>query len=246
MVQEMRKILIIKVGRTLPALLTRRGDFEDWILSGMGVKREQTIVVEVINGHKLPDYQDISGIVITGSHSMVTEHRDWSEYAAKWLPQAVERRIPTLGICYGHQLLAYSLGGKVASNPKGREFGTVEVRLNGMAQEDLLLQGLDNPIKVHVCHTQSVINLPSGAKLLASSDRDRNQAFVIGDQVWGVQFHPEFDAEIVGEYINYYRKLLSEEGIDPDETLNNVSDTAYGPEILARFYKIIKEHERTT
>ena len=237
----MRKILIVKVGSTLPSLLARRGDFDDWILTGMGIEREQANVVEVNTGGMLPDYADISGVVITGSHSMVTEHRDWSEYTAKWLPGAVERQIPTLGICYGHQLLAYSLGGNVADNPKGREFGTVEVRLNGVARNDLLLQGLDSPIKVHVCHTQSVLALPPTAKLLASSKRDLHQAFVVGDCVWGVQFHPEFDAEIVGEYINTYRHSLLEEGIDTDEALNKVSDTAYGPEILSRFYRIVKD-----
>jgi len=212
-------------------------------LSGLGVEKEQTSVVEVINGCKLPDYKEICGVVITGSHSMVTEHKDWSEYAANWLPGAVERQIPTLGICYGHQLLAYSLGGKVADNPKGWEFGTVQVNLNSIAQNDLLLQDLDNPIKVHACHTQSVLDLPPDARALASSELDRNQAFVVGERAWGVQFHPEFDAEIISEYVNHYRKELSQEGIDPDETLNNVSDSAYGPQILAKFYHLIEKHE---
>lgn len=243
MVVEMRRILIIKVGRTLPSLITRRHDFEDWVISGMGAAREQVKIVEVNNGGTLPNYNEISGIVITGSHNMVTERLNWSEYAAKWLPGAVERQIPTLGICYGHQLLAYSLGGRVANNPKGREYGTVEVRLNDLAQNDLLLGGLGKHIMVHVCHTQSVIKLPQGAKVLAENDMDRHQAFVVGDRVWGTQFHPEFDAEIVANYINHYRELLLKGGLDPDGCLKRVADTQYGSLILTRFYKIIEDSE---
>ena len=69
---------------------------------------------------------------------MVTQHLQWSERIAEWLPEAAERQIPTLGICYGHQLLAYALGGKAGNNPQGPEFGTVDVHLTKKAQNDLL------------------------------------------------------------------------------------------------------------
>ena len=59
---------------------------------------------------------------------MVTEHREWTECAAWWLRGAVERKIPTLGICYGHQLLAYALGGEVGDNPNGLEAGSEKIR----------------------------------------------------------------------------------------------------------------------
>ena len=243
MVCKMRPLLIIKVGRTLPAIAAKRHDFEDWIISGMEIPREQVKVVEVNTGIKLPHYDEISGVVITGSHNMVTEQLGWSEYTAEWLPGAVERDIPTLGICYGHQLLAYSLGGKVADNPNGRECGTVEVTLNDLARNDLLLGDMEKRIRVHVFHTQSVVQLPPGARVLAESGMDRHQAFVVGERVWGTQFHPEFDAEIVVNYINHYRELLLQGGVDPEGRLKLVSDTPFGALILRRFYKIVKDSE---
>lgn len=115
----MGQILIVKVGSTLPSLLSKRRDFERWILSGMQVHSGRAVIADVCDGAPLPGYDEMSGVVITGSHAMVTEHQDWSERAATWLPGAVERGVPTLGVCYGHQLLAYALGGEVfETHPK--------------------------------------------------------------------------------------------------------------------------------
>jgi GMP synthase (glutamine-hydrolysing) len=143
----MEKILIIKAGSTMPSLAARRGDFEDWILAGMGVDIKRTAIVDVRNGASLPPYKHISGVVITGSHAMVTEHRDWSERTALWLRGAFERKIPTLGICYGHHLLAYALGGEVGDFSNGLEAGTVDVHLNRAVQDDPLFAGFPSPMQ---------------------------------------------------------------------------------------------------
>lgn len=235
----MPRILIIKVGSTFPALAAKKGDFENWIQSGLGVGDGDRIVVDVRKGALLPDYNSISGVVITGSHAMVTEHRDWSEGTGAWLSGAVERKLPILGICYGHQLLAHALGGKVGNNPNGWEFGTVEVHLTATAQKDALLGGLPPSIRVHVTHTQSVLHLPRGARRLASSKKDRNQAFVVGDCAWGVQFHPEFDAGIVREYIHHGREELLRQGQDPEKLAARSIDTACGTGLLKRFAAIV-------
>lgn len=219
----------------MPSLALSKGDFEDWILAGLNIGSEQHLVLDVRDGSPLPSFDTIAGIVVTGSHSMVTEHLDWSERAAGWLARGVESGIPVLGICYGHQLLAYAMGGEVRDNPEGREFGTVDVHLEDDAQNDALLGGFNSPIKVHVSHTQSVVRLPDRARRLAHSDRDRNQAFVMGDCAWGVQFHPEFDATVARTYIESYREILKEEGQDPEALLESSVDTPYGSAILERF-----------
>ncbi len=169
---------------------------------------------------------------------MVTEHQDWSERTARWLAAAVEKGIPILGICYGHQLLAYALGGEVGDNPKGREFGTIEVHVTDSAREDALLGGLPTPITVHVSHTQSVLRLPAQARRLAYSERESNQAFAIGACAWGVQFHPEFDAAIVREYVHSHRDELSAEGQDPTALIAHTKDTPHGAAILERFASV--------
>lgn len=239
----MGNVVIIKTGSTFPALAAKKGDFEDWIIAGMEINREDTIVVNVTKHSPFPDYLDIAGVVITGSHAMVTEHHAWSERTATWLRTVVHRSIPVLGICYGHQLLAYALGGTIGNNPNGREFGTVDVYLNAAAQQDPLLSTLPEIIQVHVSHTQSVLRLPPDAHVLASSKMDQHQAFVFGNCAWGVQFHPEFDAEIVRECIKTEQQVLREQGSDPEDLLQNCQDTPYGALLLQRFREIIKSNE---
>lgn len=234
----MDKILIIKTGSTMPALAARKGDFEDWILRGLGSGPGRAQVVDVCGGAPLPPPAEVSGVVVTGSHAMVTEHQAWSERAAAWLRGAVEAGTPLLGICYGHQLLAYALGGEVGDNPRGREYGTVEVRLTEAARGDALLGGLESPLRVHVGHVQTVLRLPAGATLLASSGADAHQAFVVGERAWGVQFHPEFDAQVTRAYLEANRRALAEEGQDPAALLAASGDTPYGGQILRRFAQL--------
>ena len=236
----MRKPLIIKTGTTLPELLASKGDFEDWILAGMGLSREQVTIVDVEKGEPLPDFQTVAGVVITGSHAMVTDHHAWSERTAVWLRSAVEQHIPTLGICYGHQLLAYALGGEVDDNLSGAEAGSVEVRLTENGHQDRLLGELGNPIIVQLSHIQSVSRLPPSAKLLASSALDPHLAFAAHGCAWGIQFHPEFDAEITRAYIRYDAPWLQKAGRDPVILSNQCTETPLGALILRRFASMTK------
>jgi len=236
--EMMPGILVMKTGTTLPSLLARQGDFEDWVISGLDVPPDRVLVVDVQAGAMLPEPGGVAGVVITGSHAMVTDHEPWSERAAAWLRRAVARQTPVLGICYGHQLLAYALGGKVGNNPHGTETGTVDVYLNEAGYADRLLGGLANPLRMQVSHQQTVLRLPPGARRLAWSDRDAQQALRVGDSAWGVQFHPEFNAAAARAYAQDEQELLRAEGQDPAWINAQIEETSYGRAILKRFAQI--------
>lgn len=235
------RILIIKTGAAKPPIAARWGDFEDWILAGMQVGRDRAMIVDVRNGGILPSHGNLRGVVITGSAAMVTEHHGWSERTAAWLRGVVERGIPTLGICYGHQLLAYAVGGEIGDNPKGLEVGTVDVHLNGAAHDDLLLAGFPSPIQVQSWHRQTVLHLPPGARRLASNAMDAHHAFALGERAWGVQFHPEFYADVMVDYFHRERKDLQKQGADPERLIQECVDTRYGPDLLRRFAGIVEK-----
>lgn len=238
----MNKVAILKLGSTIPSLAKKQGDFDQWIVSPLDDYRHRLTVVAPPRGEELPDPENLAGVVITGSHAMVTERRDWSERVARWLPHVVRREVPLLGICYGHQLLAHSLGGVVADNPRGREFGSRRINLLPEAVDDPLLGEFTPAIGANLCHTQSVIRLPRNAVRLAWSEQDPHQAYRVGRRTWGVQFHPEFNVEAMKAYIRESAELLAEEGQDPMRLEQQVVPTPAGTALLRRFMEIVEEN----
>lgn len=229
-------LVILKTGSTLPRLAATRGDYEDWIAEGMGAHEVE--VCRVAEGDPLPRPDAIGALVITGSSALVTDRLPWSEAAAAWLPEVLRRDVPVLGICYGHQLLAHALGGEVGMNPRGREIGTIEVELSPEGARDPLFAELGPRLCVSASHRQSVLALPEGARRLAGNDADPNQAFALGERVWGVQFHPEWDHEVARVYVEERAEALLEEGLDPTALLARGRASDDGAAILRRFAQL--------
>jgi len=235
----MDPLLIVKTGSTFASLAGERGDFEDWIGAGMGLDRNRVTVIAVFEGEELPDPERFAGVVVTGSSAMVSQRETWSERTAAWLRGAVRGATPVLGICYGHQLIAHALGGRVGPNPRGRQIGTVRVRLAENAEDDALLAGFGGSLRAHTTHSEAVLELPDAAVRLGSSAGDPNAAFSFGPATWGVQFHPEFDAYVMRRYIEERRSLLSAENIDADDRLAAVEDCPDAATLLRRFAELL-------
>ncbi|MGD8863291.1 MAG: glutamine amidotransferase [Myxococcales bacterium] len=231
----MAALLIVKTGTTVPNVAPRRGDFESWFAAGMGLPLAQARVVRVDLGEALPAPDSAQAIVVTGSAAMVSDRADWSERTAAWLREVVAADVPMLAVCYGHQLLAHAFGGVVAKNPRGRSIGTVDVELLPAAERDPLFTGFRSPLHLPVSHLEAVLELPDGATRLATTARDPNHAFALGERTWAVQFHPEFDADIVRGYIEARRDTIAGEGQDPDALQAAARDTDHGTLILRRF-----------
>jgi GMP synthase (glutamine-hydrolysing) len=231
----MKRLLIIKTGGKIASLAGVPGDYEDWIATGLGEIAWPVQVVDVQQGEVLPDPSQVAAIVVTGSASMVSERAAWVERSAAWLREALAAQLPLLGICFGHQLLAYALGGEVGYNPRGVEVGTATIRLFAEAQHDPLFRGMPPTFPAQVSHRQSVLRLPEGARLLGESDKEPHQAFAWGSHAWGIQFHPEFDAPIIRFFIESYRQRLCDEGDSVERLLAAVKDSPHSASLLRRF-----------
>ena len=144
---------------------------------------------------------------------MVTDREPWSEDTAAWLREAAAAGLPMFGVCYGHQLLAHALGGKVGYNPTGSELGTQTVELPPAAG-DQLLDGLPASFPAQMLHAQTVLQPPPGAAVLARSDQDPHQMFRVGPNVFSTQFHPEFGPDFVRAHLERYQRKYMAENLD--------------------------------
>jgi len=236
-----KRLLVVETGDPVPPLLEKRGPFRGWIAAGMGLAEGQVDVLRVHEGARLPAPDQPAGVVVTGSPAMVSERLAWSERAGRWLVEALAAGTPVLGICYGHQLLAQALGGRVGPNPSGRQMGTQSLELQPGSVGDPLWSGFEARGLVQVTHVESVLELPAAARLLARTPNDPHHAFAVGSRAWGLQFHPEFDAAVMRGYLEERRGLLEEEGQDADALLAAVAETPGAASLLARFAEIVAQ-----
>jgi len=223
--------------------MRRHGSFAHWIRVAAGLRDDEVVVIDVAGpdgngGEPLPTREGFAGVFVTGSGAMVTERLAWSEASAAWLRDAAHAGLPLLGICYGHQLLAHALGGEVGYNPVGREMGTVDVELTADAGKDPLFAGLLSRFAVQATHLQTVLALPDGARLLATSRLDAASAFRWGQSAWGVQFHPEFSTTHMRGYVRARREALAGEGLDGASVEGSIRATPWARQLLRRFVSI--------
>lgn len=237
----MKKLYIIKVGSTFPATKKLFGDFDQWTANALGPIDIDLEIVDAEHGASLPRIAECAGVVITGSHAMVTANMPWSVRLEKWIKSLLDARIPVFGICYGHQLLAQATGGLVDFHPQGREIGTVCVQLLPGCSADPVFQTLPKSFLVHVTHSQTVLRLPKAAIRLAGNTHEPNHAFRLGECAWGVQFHPEYDVGIMRSYILEQAKELESAGMELSPLLEGVSEAPVATQILRTFGSLVVE-----
>jgi GMP synthase (glutamine-hydrolysing) len=230
-----RPLHLIKAGGTFPRAAHDGGDFEHWVMAGLGLPRRSVRVLDARLVDSLPAPGECGGVVMTGSHAMVTDRLPWMERLADWMRALLAAEVPYLGICFGHQLLAQALGGRVDYHPGGREIGTVAIDLAPEAAGDSLFASMPARFAAHAVHAQSVRELPAGAVLLAGNDYEPTHAFRIGARAWGVQFHPEFDIERMALYVHHLAPDLRAAGRDPATILAGLAPTPEAAGLLPRF-----------
>ena len=191
------EVTLLKTGETFHDLKHQEGCYEDWFSRLFG-ERVDWQIVDAPYGDTLPPPESVNALLITGSPVSIYERLDWSVACSHWLAKVWEQKIPMLGICYGHQLMADALGGEVAASPKGREMGAVTVK---QSSADPLFKGLQEHFEVWQTHIDEVIRAPKMAEVIASNEHCPIQAMAIGDHCRTVQWHPEMNQAIMAHYV---------------------------------------------
>jgi GMP synthase-like glutamine amidotransferase len=193
-----------------------------------------------------PSLDDVAGVVVFGSVDNV-EHADEKPHikeAAELMREAVDRGLPTLGACFGGQLLAWSLDAGVTRGPV-RELGFEPIHPTPAAADDPLFSHLRDGDRAFQWHMDTFA-VPERAELLAIGEHVANQAFRFGDRAWGTQFHFEVDRAEVELWLEEFSATgdLEREWGKPPEVVRAELDRhvagheARGREIFRRFARI--------
>lgn len=133
---------------------------------------------------------------------------------------AIDEDFPVLGVCLGSQLIAAAAGAAVYPGA-GREAGWGEVELTEAAGIDPLFAGLPSPLPVFQLHGDT-FDLPDGAVRLAANNLYANQAFRLGENIYGLQFHVEVTGGLVKDWAAYYEDYISGAGVLPVSLLEEL------------------------
>ncbi|MEM6913430.1 MAG: type 1 glutamine amidotransferase [Pseudomonadota bacterium] len=189
---------ILETGPVLEPLLSKYGTYPamfEKLLEGRGFAFR---TYSVMNDEFPETIDSCDGWLITGSRFGAYEDHDWIPPLEAFLRGVYGLKVPLVGICFGHQILAQALGGKVIKHPDGWVLGRVEYDL----------EGFDKPVTIMGLHQDQVIAPPPVARIAGMADGCAIAALDYGPHAWTLQPHPEFREDFFVDLLEQRKALF--------------------------------------
>jgi len=170
-----------------PELREISGDYEDMFRRLFAGHDEVDVVIYDAIGGELPAAPgECDAWLTTGSRHSVNDDAQWIRALEGFVRQVAAARIPFIGICFGHQLIAKAMGGSVVRSERGWGVGLMEVEVSPEL-------GLGDSFRVLTSHQDQVESLPLEAEILGWNEHCQVSMLRVGGNLIGIQGHPEFD-----------------------------------------------------
>lgn len=191
-------------------------------------------VFKVLEGSLPDNAHDFDGYLITGGDKNVPEHEPWQAPLIDFIGVLEQEKIPLVGICYGHQVIAYALGGRVEPAKQGYGAG---IKDNKLIHRPDWMQYAPEIVSLYSMHKQQVTQLPHRAKLFLTSDFCPQAGFVVGNHILAMQQHPDFNAAVSRELIEKRREQMIDVADDALQSLTRPHHTELSCQWIADFFK---------
>jgi len=203
------KIGILNTDAVNPEFAAEFGEYPDMFARLLqAVKPElELISYEVVTGEYPEDIDEVDGYLITGSKLSVYDDVPWIHALKNFIKKLHESKKKTVGICFGHQLVAEALGGKTGPADQGWCVGVHSIKLNADATDYGLC---DDEIQLLSNHKDQVQELATDGRLLASTDTCPMAMTAVGDHILTIQGHPEFDKGYARALLDMRREILGD------------------------------------
>jgi len=222
------RIGILQTGHAPDEVQGDLGDYADMFQRLLDGRGDTFTTFNVVDGQFPEDPGIADGWLITGSKHGAYEDHAWIPPLEQLIRDIRDSGKPLIGVCFGHQIIAQALGGKVEKFDKGWVIGRQTYDFG------------DEVLALNAWHQDQVIELPEGAQVIASNDFCANAALIIGESILTIQPHPEFNAAMIDALITHRGK-----GNVPDDLIAQAeaalttptSNTAFADRMLAFFNK---------
>ena len=186
---QAQRIGLLVVGHVDPKSQHIAGDYPELfgsLLTPLGI---DLVIYNLDEGQFPNSTKECDGWICSPSRLSTYDDVPWLADVEELLRRIIAEEAPYVGICFGHQLLAQALGGKVEKSPAGWGVGIREFQV---VKQLRWMQPHQSRVRLIGSHQDQVSQLPGGAELLFRSDYCHNGGFAIGTRAWTIQVHPEF------------------------------------------------------
>ena len=194
----------MQTGRSPEKLRETLGDYDDLCIQLLAERGFDFATYAVLDGEFPVSAGDADGWLITGSRFGVYEDHSWIPPLESFLRAAYSESVPIVGICFGHQILAQALGGKVEKSCAGWSVGVV----------DYAIDGFESTLPLVAWHQDQVIVPPAEARTIGFSDSCPHAVLAYGDRALTIQPHPEFTSEFLAGLFEARRHLLPSDRLE--------------------------------
>ena len=194
------KIGILQTGRAPVALREAHGDYDSMFVQLLSGRNFQFETYPVLDGVLPTQVNAADGWLVTGSRFGVYEEHSWIKLLEAFLTEAYSQSVPIVGVCFGHQILAQALGGKVEKFDAGWSVGMVDYAVKSMSE----------PVCLAAWHQDQVVEPPASAEVIASTDFCQYAMLAYGDRALSIQPHPEFSSAFLADLLEARRDILPE------------------------------------